>query len=278
MNELDQLARSWGASAVPFSQLTEAQWINTPQHERALQLLNQTAALRGLMLLSGANGLGKSVLAARWLRSLEPRLYHAVTLTQATLTGSSVLAALVSRLGKRVGFRRERHLDEIAAFLAEHERQTLIVVLDEAQNYAHEALEELRLLLGLNLPTQPTFALVLLGDEYLLGQLQLRNHRALYSRLSAHYTLGPWTASHIEQYLQKGLEAVGIHRSVFEPAAVDLLIRASAGVPRSVCLVARAAWLAAATTGAQTVNLDLLQSALEQVPGVPGFQPATVAA
>jgi len=197
MSELDQLARAWGASAVPFSQLTDAQWLSCPQHERALQLLNQTAALLGVMLLTGDNGLGKSVLASRWVSSLEPRLYHPLTLTQSTLSGSSVLAALVSRLGKRVGFRRERLLDEIASFLAEHERQTLVVVLDEAQNFSHGALEEVRLLLGLNLPTHPTFALVLLGDEYLLGQLQLRNHRALYSRLSAQFALCPWDAAHI---------------------------------------------------------------------------------
>lgn len=113
-------------------------------------------------------------------------------------------------------------------------------------------LEEVRLLLGLNLPTHPTFARVLLGDEYLLGQWQLRNHRALSWRLSAHFTLGPWTEAQIQQYLQRGLETVGINRTVLEPAAVDRLIRASSGVPRSVCLMARAAWLAAATAGAQT--------------------------
>jgi len=38
------------------------------------------------------------------------------------------------------------------------------------------------------------------------------------------------------------LEAVGFNRAkVFEAAAVDLLARATAGVPRSVCLLARAA-------------------------------------
>jgi len=81
------------------------------------------------------------------------------------------------------------------------------------------------------LPSQPTFALILIGDEYLLGQLQLRNHRALCSRLSAHHMLSPWTLEEIQTYLTTGLEAVGINRSkVFEPAAVDLLVRATAGV------------------------------------------------
>jgi type II secretory pathway predicted ATPase ExeA len=48
--------------------------------------------------------------------------------------------------------------------LAELGRLTPVLVLDEAQQYPPGALEEIRLLLGLNLTRQPTFALVLLGD------------------------------------------------------------------------------------------------------------------
>jgi type II secretory pathway predicted ATPase ExeA len=126
--------------------------------------------------------------------------------------------------------------------------------------------------LGLNLPSQPTFALILIGDEYLLGQLQLRNHRALCSRLSAHHMLSPWTAEEIQLYLKTGLEAVGINRSkVFEPAAVDLLVRATAGVPRSVCLLARAAWLEAARAEAREISPQTMQQAMEQVPGLAGL-------
>jgi hypothetical protein len=137
------------------------------------------------------------------------------------------LATLARSLGKHGSIRRERNLDELSGYLSEHERQTLVIVMDDAQNATHATLEELRLLLGLNLPSQPTFALILIGDEYLLGQLQLRNHRALCSRLSAHHLLSPWTSDEIHAYLKTALEAVGIHRSkVFEPAAEDLLVRA----------------------------------------------------
>jgi type II secretory pathway predicted ATPase ExeA len=64
-------------------------------------------------------------------------------------------------------------------------------VLDEAQNYSEPTLEEVRLLLGLNLPEQPTFTLILLGDEYLLASLKLRNQRALFSRLACQLSLLP---------------------------------------------------------------------------------------
>jgi type II secretory pathway predicted ATPase ExeA len=272
MNELELYARGWGATAVPFGPLSELQWLSVPAQERATTLLNQTAALRGVMLLSGGNGMGKSSLVGRWVRQLDSRLYTPVNLTQATLSSSGLLASLARSLGKRASFRRERNLDELSSYLSEHERQTLVIVLDDAQNCTHSTLEELRLLLGLNLPSQPTFALVLIGDEYLLGQLQLRNHRALCSRLGAHHMLCPWTAEEIQTYLKKALEAVGINRSrVFDPAAVDLLVRATAGVPRSVCLLARAAWLEAARADAKEITAATMQQAMEQVPGLAGL-------
>lgn len=84
--------------------------------------------------------------------------------------------------------------------------------------------------------------------------------------------LSPWTLEEIQTYLTTGLEAVGINRSkVFEPAAVDLLVRATAGVPRSVCLLARAAWLEAARAETREINAPTMQLAMDQVPGLIGL-------
>jgi type II secretory pathway predicted ATPase ExeA len=44
-----------------------------------------------------------------------------------------------------------------------------VLLLDEAQSYAMSALEDIRMLLELNLPEQPAFALILVGDPYLLS-------------------------------------------------------------------------------------------------------------
>jgi len=276
MNELDRYTRSWGATTVPFGPLSDNQWIGVPSQQRAISLLEQTAGLRGAMLLSGGNGMGKSTLVGRWVRQLETRIYTPVNLTQATLSSSGLLASLTRSVGKPASIRRERNLDELSGYLCEHERQTLVIVLDDAQNSTHETLEELRLLSGLNLPSQPAFAMILIGDEYLLGQLQLRNHRALCSRISAQHTLLRWNLEEIQTYLKTGLEAVGINRSnVFEPAAVDLLVRATAGVPRGVCLLARAAWLEAARTDVLEINAQTMQRAMDQVPGLTGLTRST---
>lgn len=272
--DLSLLARQWGATAVPFGLVNANDWLESPSAQQALSRLSQTAALRSVMLLCGPNGVGKSALVGRWMRSLDTRLFYPVCLTQATLSGTAILAALVTKLGKPVSFGRQRNLQLLEEALGELERRILVLILDEAQNYSQPSLEEVRLLLGLNLPEQPTFALVLIGDEYLLASLKLRNQRALYSRLACQVQLAPWTAAQCAQYLNLGLGAVGLSASVLEPAATELLASASGGLPRSLCLLARAAWIAAATDKAQKILSTHVQAALEQVPCIPGLLPS----
>ena len=64
--ELSLLARQWGATAVPFGELSAQAWLETAVGQRALSLLQQTACLRSVMLLSGPNGVGKSALISHW--------------------------------------------------------------------------------------------------------------------------------------------------------------------------------------------------------------------
>ena len=125
------------------------------------------------------------------------------------------------------------------------------------------ALEEVRLLLGLNLPRQPVFALILIGDNYLQDTLRLQQYKALYSRIGAHYALPALDRSHIEPYLVHGLRQVGLERPCLAAAAVDLLASASQGVARLLNLLARTAWIAAAQTAANTIGPEHVQTALQ---------------
>lgn len=273
--DLTQLARQWGARTIPFTQEDEA-WLQTPAIQQAWDRLNQCSALRSALLISGPNGVGKSELVRRWINSLDARLFVPLVFTQATLSGSSLLASVCQKLGKLLVYRRERQLQLIEEALVELDQRIPIIILDEAQNYTHSALEEIRLLLGLNLPAQPAFALILVGDQYLLNTLKLRHHRALYSRLGSHLSLPIWEAQQSAQSLQSSLLAAGLTSSALQESAQQLLISAAGGLPRSLQLLAQAAWIAAATSGAQSISHEHVQKALDSVPHVPGLHQAPV--
>jgi type II secretory pathway predicted ATPase ExeA len=272
---LTAAAHAWGAHAIPFSDQAKGEPFATASQEKALLLLNQSAALRSVMLLSGETGVGKSALAGRWLRSLEPKAYFPLCITQASLSAVGLLALFLQKLGKASKNQRATNLKLLEEALAELGRIIPVLLLDEAQNYSMSSLEEVRMLLGLNMPEQPAFALILVGDQYLLSTLRLRSHRALYSRIAAHARLEKLNRAEVEAYLAHELRKAGIERTCFEPAALELLASASEGVPRMLNMVARAAWIEAAKAKAIHISAAHVQAALELVPGALELHPSS---
>ena len=264
---LEEHLRAWGLRGAPFAPDEKSTTIFPANiHREAHDLLDSTAALRGVMLLTGAPGSGKSTLIKTWMRGLEPKRHLPLLITQSSLSASGVLEILLAKLGERPRFKRSASLILLEKHLADIDPLTLILILDDAQNYPAPALEEIRMLLGLGGCLRSAFALILAGDEYLLGSLRLSVQRALFTRISATAVLAPLARHDIAPYLNWQVSRAGLERDIFEPAAIDLLAEASQGNPRILNLLAQAAWLVAARSGATTIHPDHIHNALRQVP------------
>ena len=265
---LDDHLREWGLRHVPFAATTDKSIPLFPvaAHRKIRQLLDTTAALRGVMALTGDPGTGKSTLIKNWMAALEPKRFLPLLLTQSSLSGTGVLETLLAKLGEPVGFKRSTNLLRLEKHLSGLEPITLVLILDDAQNYPGPALEEIRLLLGLGAGARSTLALILLGDAYLLGSLRLSVQRALFSRISASAQLPALRPEDIPAYLCWHISQAGSEAEVFAPAAADLLAQASEGNPRTLNLLARASWLAAAFEKQFTIQPQHVHTALDQVP------------
>lgn len=264
---LENLLRARGLLRVPFSpDEKSADLFPTLSHREATTELETTAALRGVMMLTGSPGIGKSTLLKTWMRGLEPKRYLPLLITQSSLSATGVLEIILAKLGERPRFKRSTNLLALEKHLADIEPITLVLVLDDAQNYPSTALEELRMLLGLGGRARSAFALILLGDDYLLGSLRLSVQRALLSRISSAKELHPLPREDIAPYLNWHLARAGLNREIFAPAAIDLLAEASEGNPRTLNLLAQAAWLSSARAGASDIEPAHVHAALRQVP------------
>lgn len=262
---LGESLQRWGAKAVPFSDV--AGLFMTPAIDEAMERMDEIAALRSTLVLHGDNGVGKSLIVRHWLSTLEPKRFRAVVITHATLPGTGIMAGLLQKLGCTVAHQRSRNLAILEEAIVRMERQIPVVVLDEAQLYTADALEEVRLLLGLSLPAQPLFALILIGDNYLLDSLRLQNRKALYSRIACTVEVTALRGEEVPAYLTHQFAAVGIDRICFDEAALQLLLAAADGVPRMLNLVARGAWLLAAAAHCNVIGPDHVRAAIRRVPG-----------
>lgn len=264
---LEELQRAWGLRRVPFTADDKVGDLFAASNGReALTLLDTTAALRGVMVLTGHPGTGKSTLLKSWIAGLEPKRFLPLLITQSSLSATGVLEVLLTHLGERPRFKRSANLLALEKHLTDLDPVTLIVGLDDAQNYGAPALEEIRLLLGLGGRARSAFALILLGDEYLLGSLRLSVQRALFSRVSAAIELAPLPREDIASYLNWHVTRAGLDRDIFAPASIELLAEASEGNARTLNLLAQAAWISAARRGLFTIEADNVHTALQQVP------------
>jgi hypothetical protein len=160
---LAQAAHAWGAQGIPFNDEPKSELFSTASIERATTLLHQSAALRSLMLLSGENGVGKSALAGRWLRSLEPKAYFPVCITQASLTGIGLLSLFLQKLGKAPMQKRSASLKLLEEAFGELGRIIPVLLLCQGNRgqpltYDFSVVTEERChdLLGLSLPVPST--------------------------------------------------------------------------------------------------------------------------
>lgn len=263
---LNDYMHQWGARGVPFLERKGQELFETDQSAKALELLQQSAALRSVMLLSGDNGTGKSTLAAHWVRGLDPRGYLPLVITHSSLSASGVLSNLLSKLGEQPALQRALGLKRMEDALCRLGPVTPVILLDEAQNYAPSALEEIRLLLGLNLPDQPAFCLILIGDTYLLDSLRLQSRRALFSRIAVSYQIEPLRREQVGPYLQHGMRLAGLHRPCFEATAIEMIAAAAEGIPRTINLLARTAWIEASRLKDNSIGAGHVQSALQLIP------------
>lgn len=251
---------------MPFSNDSPRTLLRTPLIEKAWKALDQTAALRCVLLLSADHGHGKSHLLTHWIGSLNTKAFLPLVITQSTLNGTGLITTLIQKLGETPRQSKAQNLTRLQEILTHLCPVIPVLILDEAQHYALATWEELRLLLGLNLAAKPPLALIMAGDLSLSQTLALQSYKALRSRIASQVQLLAWDRPTIHTYLLNSLKEAGIAADPFEPAAFDLIASASQGCARTVNLLALASWIEASHAKTTSITHDHVQAAIDMIP------------
>lgn len=255
----------WGASTVPFCAGAKPAF-SYPEFEALSAKISQLCAIGSSGVLHGANGSGKSYLLNYLLESkLSEKQFKVLVLAHSSLTGSDLLRALSLELEIRPKFRRSDTVADITAAWKTLGSRWPVLIVEEAQNLSATALEELRLLSCAKLDKVP-FSLVLVGDNGLLASLKLGVHAPLRSRLGYCLQLSALNAQQSRQYLEHGLQSASIHLSPFQPEALELLIQASGGLPRTINHLAQRSMEAAAAQSSVDVTAAHVQAGIDRLP------------
>jgi general secretion pathway protein A len=259
----------FGLTQHPFSNEVEPEDLFPATAATELEVrLTHLLDMRGIGLITGDSGSGKTCSARRVLAKLHASLYRVLYVCLSTGNVIDTYKTIAWELGLSVErsraalFRQIR--GEVTRLVAETKCRPVLVI-DEAQHLRPEVLEDLRLLTNYKMDAENRLCLLLLAQTELRRRLSMAVHEALSQRIVVRYHLPALTRDEIPLYLTHRLRQAGTELVLFEPAAHEALYQATGGLPRKVNLLAHHAMLAAALARGRTVSADHVQAALPEV-------------
>lgn len=207
------------------------------QHTQALLRLKYSVdSNKGLAVLVGGVGTGKTTLARRMLDDLPIDQYESslLVMIHSGVTPEWVLSRICMQLGvKTPEISPLKMLKQLYQRLLQIEKEgrKAVVLIDEAQMLkSRELMEEFRGLLNLEIPDKKLLNIIFFGLPELDEVMRL--DEPLAQRVAFKYTLKPFTAEASKAYINHRLQVAGCQQSPFEEAALSWVHKLAGGVPR----------------------------------------------
>jgi MSHA biogenesis protein MshM len=242
----------------------------TPHQEALNVLLVAVENGEGFIKIIGEVGTGKTLLCRRFLGTLGPD-YVTAYFPNPMLEPRGLLLGLAEELHVAIDTEADQQslIKTLNHALLEFAREDkkVVVCLDEAQAIPAETLEALRLLSNLETEKRKLLLVVLFGQPELNAKLAQGDVRQLTQRITFHYDLTPLSRNETEYYVLHRLQVAGyMGDRLFQRGAIDLLYRATRGVPRLINVVAHKALLTAYGEGVHYVYARHVSRAVRDTP------------
>ncbi|WP_010585603.1 ExeA family protein [Schlesneria paludicola] len=228
---------------------------------------------QGIAVLTAPAGTGKTLLCERLRSELDER-YETVFLRHASfLTRRALLQTVLCELNHAYHHpsEQELRLELFPAIRAlQPKREALVLICDEAHQLTDSLLEELRILADFAEHGRPLVRLVLVGQLSLEEKLAQPSMEAINQRIRAHVSVSPFDHAGSLDYIDYRLTwAGGRTEEVFTPEALDLIARASDGIPRCINQLADHSLLLAFVAEQHPAEADLVREALNDLRQLP---------
>jgi general secretion pathway protein A len=227
----------------------------------------------GFVCITGDVGTGKTTLLRAFLADLGPEVATAYIFNPAVTA-----VELVQRINRELGLAVSGGSQmELVDALNDHllaQRRTgglSVVVIDEAQAFSLELLEQLRLLSNLETTTEKLLRVVLVGQPQLRALLLDPALAQLNQRITLRWHMGPLASHETAAYVRHRLRVAsrGKVPHVFTGPALWLLHRLSGGVPRLINMIAHRAMLTAFVARRRRVSVFSVLRAYREIGVVP---------
>ena len=209
----------------------------SPSHKEALAaMIYGIEEKKGFLAIIGAVGVGKTTILRSYLEGAEKKHLKIIYIFSSRLSFEGLLRTIFQELGLRVETTDAMEMvNRLYEVLLEEYKQgnTVVLIVDEAQNMPVDTLEDLRMISNFETSTDKLIQIVLAGQPEFEDQLNLDRLRQLKQRLAIRATIRPLTKEESLDYIKFRLRKAGSEVGpIFTLSALKKITKKAKGVPR----------------------------------------------
>lgn len=192
---------------------------------------------RGIGLVIGEAGTGKSTALRRYVKGLNPALFKYCYFPLSTVTVQEFYRGLTLELGEVPMHKKVDlfHQIQFAINSMYHERRiTPVIILDEIHMASNKLLEDLRLIFNFNMDSENPFILILAGQPLIKSKLTLNINNPLRQRIVLKHIMNGVKKPELDDYLKTRLVFAGTHEELFSSSSLEAIYGITNGVPRLI--------------------------------------------
>jgi type II secretory pathway predicted ATPase ExeA len=233
---------AFNLSEIPFTK--DIKTHNIFMHEQFKEMINRLGMLffdRGIGLFTGEVGCGKSTAIRTAQQSLSPQTHRVIYLYRGLDNVGSFYTQIATELGVIPKFRKSDVANQVLSAIAElYNQQKIITVLliDEAHLLKPDIFDEIRLLHNSLFDSVDYLATALIGQPPLKKTITYTKYLPLKQRISVAYHLSPLSKADAYAYFDHQLALAKAPSKVFLDNAIETIITAAKGVPRTINTIA----------------------------------------
>lgn len=274
----------YGFTGRPFQLTPDPHfYFESGTHRKAMSYLGYGLAQgEGFIVITGDVGAGKTTLVGHLMNTIDPNRLTAVKLVSTQVEGDDLLRLVAEQFGiEWEGESKAELLRSMEHYLREQARagkRTLLIV-DEGQNLAISALEELRMLSNFQLGGHSLLQIFLLGQpEFRQTLFHSPTLEQLRQRVIATHHLDPMEPEEVEPYILHRLGKVGwTGNPSFSPDAFEAIFDYSEGVPRKLNVLVSRLLLYGAVEQMNRITAQNVRSVVAEIEADRGIDAATLA-
>jgi general secretion pathway protein A len=229
--------------------------------------LSRLVELRGIGLVTGESGSGKTSACRKVTRSLHSGLYRPLYVPLSTGNVMDLYKSIAWELGlptERSRAALYRQIRGEVSRMCTEARCRPILIIDDAHHLRSEVLEDLRLLTNYEMDSVNRLCLLFIGHPELRRRMSMAAHEALSQRIVVRHHMESLARAELDDYLGHLLRLGGTELPLFEPSALEAIYQATSGLPRKVNLLAHHALMAAALAKRKAVSTEHVQAAMAE--------------